>query len=90
MVLISEVKSVIRSWLKSSSYLRTGVDHSCCMIPVSFHLASVKWIWVLVKSDRTVMSGMKRRGRPIIVITQVTTATDWSRIEFAVCKIIYK
>ena len=90
MVLIPEVKSASYSWLKRPSYSRTGVNHSCCMVPIVFYLASVIMMWVLVESDTMVMIRTKCRGRPIIIVTVVTTATDRSRIEIAVCYIIYK
>jgi len=59
---MSEVTSASCSWLKKSSYSSTGVDHICRMVPVAFHLASVRMRWVLAESDRTVMNRMKRRG----------------------------
>ena len=90
MVLMWEVKSASCSWLKRPSYSRMGVDHSFRTVPIAFHLDSVKMKWVLVENNRTVISKIKRRGRPIIIITVVTNPTDQSRIEIAVCYIIYK
>ena len=53
-----------------------GVNHSCCMVPVVFHLASVRRRWLLVESDRTVMSRMQRRERLLIIIPVITTGID--------------
>ena len=67
------------------------MDHSCCIVPVIFHLASVRGMaQVLAEIDMTVMSTMKSRGKSIVIIFVVTNTTDQSRIEIVVCYMIYK